>query len=126
MLKNTFNPNLPLRYLRYGRMSSDQQNPRSPAQQFDTIEATKKRCGYPWRHVADYRDDAIKGAFVQKRPGLQQMLADIRNGRITVDLILVDTYERFGRADEMSEIRRDLAVRNGVYLLTADSSFSDT
>src|SRR5438552_722843 len=119
MLKNTFNPNLPLRYVRYGRMSSDQQNPRSPEQQYDTIEATKTRCGYPWQHVADYRDDAIKGAFVQKRPGLQHMLADIRKRRITVDLVLVDTYERFGRADEMAEIRRDLVVRHGVILLTA-------
>ena len=125
MLRNNFDPNKPLRYVRYGRMSSDKQNPRSPDQQFDTIENTRKRCGYPWQHVADYRDDAVKGLYVRKRPQLQKMLADIRGGRISVDVIAVDTFERFGRAEEMAEIRRDLLVRNGVVLLTADSNFAD-
>jgi DNA invertase Pin-like site-specific DNA recombinase len=125
MLKHLFDPNKPLRYVRYGRMSSDRQNPRSPDQQFDTIEATKRRCGYPWQFVADYRDDAKKGLFVRKRPALQKMLKDIENDRITIDMILVDTFERFGRAEEMSEIRRDLFVSHGVLVLTADSNFAD-
>jgi site-specific DNA recombinase len=125
MLKHQFDPNLALRYIRYGRMSSDRQNPRSPDQQFDTIEATRRRCGHPWVHVADYRDDAVKGTFVRKRPALQLLLSDIRSGRITIDLILVDTFERFGRADEMSEIRRDLYVTHGILVLTADSNFAD-
>jgi site-specific DNA recombinase len=125
MLKLQFDANQPLRFARYGRMSSDKQNPRSPDQQFDTIESTKKRCGYPWQHVADYRDDAKKGLFVRKRPALQRMLTDIRTKRIKIDAILVDTYERFGRADEMGEIRRDLFVTHGVVVLTADSNFTD-
>ena len=125
MLKNFFDPSLPLLYARYGRMSSDKQNPRSPDQQFDTIEATRKRCGYPWLHVCDYRDDAKTGLYVRRRPALQKLLSDISSGRIVIDLILVDTIERFGRADEMAQIRRDLFVVHGVLVLTADSNFSD-
>ena len=112
MLKHKFDPTQPLRYVRYGRMSSDKQNPRSPDQQFITIEDTKKRCGYPWQHVRDYRDDAVKGRYVRRRRDLQQMLSDIRNKRIVIDLILVDTFERFGRADEMDQIRRDLPIED--------------
>ena len=38
MLNRKFDPAQPYRYLRYGRMSSEKQNPRSPDQQFDTIQ----------------------------------------------------------------------------------------
>ena len=53
------------------------------------------------------------------------MLQDIKTGALGVDLILVDTAERFGRADEMLAIRQQLERRQGVLLLTADSRFAD-
>jgi DNA invertase Pin-like site-specific DNA recombinase len=111
---------------RYGRMSDeDLQNPRSPDQQFDMIDHTVRRLDYPWVYVRDYRDDGIKGRYWRKRPGFQQMLADIRTGAIQIDFILVDTLERLGRLEEMQTLRADLYRRHGVLVLTADSNFSD-
>jgi DNA invertase Pin-like site-specific DNA recombinase len=106
-------------------MSSDQQNPRSPEQQGDTIHATLKRCGYPWVHVGDYTDAAISGRYVTKRPDFQRMLRAVRTGTLGIDLILVDTFERFGRADELGDLRRELDHKYGVLVLTADTQFTD-
>jgi DNA invertase Pin-like site-specific DNA recombinase len=125
MLRRTFDPNKPFRYVRYGRMSDDEQNPRSPDQQFETIEQLRKRMGYPWMHVRDYRDDAVTGRLIRKRRGFQEMLQAIRTGMLGVDLILIDTYERFGRADELAAIRGELYNTYGVLILTADSNFAD-
>ena len=101
------------------------QNPRSPEQQYDSIDLVLRRAGYAWVHALDYRDDAISGRFVAKRPGLQQMLADLRSGRVQADLILVDTYERLGRAEEIGLIRKQLQTRHKILVLTADSNFTD-
>jgi DNA invertase Pin-like site-specific DNA recombinase len=125
MLRRTFDPNRPHRYVRYGRMSTDLQNERSPEQQFDTIDRLIPRLGYPWIHCKDYRDDGISGRYISKRPGLQEMLRDIQTGAQTVDLILVDTAERLGRVDELTAIRHQLATKHGVLVLTADSNFAD-
>jgi DNA invertase Pin-like site-specific DNA recombinase len=125
MLNRKYDPTQPYRYLRYGRMSSEKQNPRSPDQQFDTIDALRTRLGYPWVHVKTYRDDGISGRYMKKRPGLQAMLRDIEIGRVKVDLIGVDTLERLGRADEIAELRRKLFTEYGILVVTADSSFAD-
>jgi DNA invertase Pin-like site-specific DNA recombinase len=106
-------------------MSSDQQNPRSPEQQFRTINDTLQRFGYRWITVRDYRDDAKSGKFMRGRPEFQQMLEDIRTGAMQVDLILVDTLERFGRMQDLDTIRRELQNKYGVLILTADTSFAD-
>ena len=125
MIRTKFDPSSPFRYVRYGRMSDESQNPRSPDQQFDTIQAELKRAGYPWAHVDSYRDDAVSGRLMRKRPGFCQMLNDVKTGRVKVDLILVDTFERFGRADEFATLRRELHTKYGVLILTADSRFTD-
>src|SRR5438046_1884030 len=119
MLHRSFDPRRPHRYLRYARMSSDQQNARSPDQQFDTIDHLVRRLGHPWVHVRDYRDDGISGRYLRKRVDFQQMLQDIRSGAVVTDLILVDTAERLGRVDELTAIRRDLEIQHGVLVLTA-------
>jgi DNA invertase Pin-like site-specific DNA recombinase len=106
-------------------MSSDQQNPRSPQQQGDTIDQVINRHGHRWVHVADYIDSAISGRYVAKRPDFQRMLRDIRSGALKADLILVDTFERFGRADELAGLRQELHQRHGVLVLTADTQFAD-
>ncbi|HEY1376062.1 MAG TPA: recombinase family protein [Gemmataceae bacterium] len=106
-------------------MSSDKQNPRSPDQQFDTIEEFRKRAGYPWAHVGSYRDDAISGRYVKRRPQLQQMLRDIEVGLVKADLIVVDTLERLGRAEEIAELRRKLLLNHGVLVVAADNRFAD-
>ena len=125
MLHRSFDPSRPHRFVRYGRMSTDQQNARSPDQQFDTITQLVSRLNHPWIHVRDYRDDGISGRYVRKRSGYQQMLQDIQTGVTAVDLILVDTAERFGRVEELTAIRQNLHNRHGVLVLTADSQFAD-
>jgi DNA invertase Pin-like site-specific DNA recombinase len=125
MLHRSFDPHRPHRYLRYARMSSDKQNARSPDQQFDTIDHLVRRLGHPWVHVRDYRDDRISGRYLSKRRDFQQMLQDIRSGAVVTDLILVDTAERLGRVDELTAIRRELEIQQGVLVLTADSQFAD-
>ena len=125
MLKRQFDPSRPHRYVRYGRVSTEMQNPRSPEQQFDTIDMTLRRLGYTWTHAVDYRDDAVSGRLVAKRPGFQKMLSDLRSGSVEADLILVDSFERFGRADEIGAIRQQLQSRDKILVLTADSQFTD-
>lgn len=126
MIVDKFNPNLPLPYVRYGRMSGDEQNPRSPDQQFDDIDRTKKKQGRDnWVHVMDFRDDAISGRYKRKRPAFAQMLDMIRCGRLKVDAILVDTIERFARLRDLPAIRDELRRKNGVVVLTSDTSFAD-
>jgi len=125
MIHQEFNPTLPHRYACYGRMSSSRQNPSSPDQQYENIGLTLMRTQYPWVHVKDFRDDHISGKLMRKRKGLQQMLTEIRTGILEIDLILVDTYERIGRAEEIPTMRRELEVEHGVLLLSADNNFAD-
>src|SRR5204862_7808968 len=96
-------------YLQYGRMSGEEQNPRSPDQQFDDIDRTKKKQGRDnWIHVQTFRDDAISGRYNRKRPGFRAMLDAIRSGTLRADAILVDTLERFGRLENLPAIREEL------------------
>src|SRR5262245_38518828 len=125
MLKRYFDPRKPLKVILYLRMSSDEQNPRSPQQQRDTIETTVKRLDYPWCIIGVYTDEAISGRYLRKRAGFQRMLRDIRTGKVKVDAILVDTFERFGRADELAALRQELYQHHGVLVLTADTQFAD-
>jgi DNA invertase Pin-like site-specific DNA recombinase len=125
MLKNRVDLRKDLLVVLYLRMSSDRQNPRSPEQQRDTIEATMRRLGLPWRIVAVYTDSGVSGKLVRRREEFQRMLRDIRSGAVASDAILVDTFERFGRAEELDGLRRELFLHHGVVLLTADTSFAD-
>jgi site-specific DNA recombinase len=125
MIEQKFDPKLPYRFVTYARMSSEAQNPRSPDQQFATIHATIQRQGYPWVEVETFRDDAISGRYVWRRPGFSEMIQRIKTGSIRVDLIIVDTFERLGRSDELSDIRRQLAIRYGVLVVSGDTGFAD-
>ncbi len=125
MIGVKFNPKLPLRFVRYVRMSSELQNARSPDQQFDEIDRQLQRNGHPWIHVSDFRDDAISGRLMRKRPDFTSMIEGIKTGSLQVDLIVVDTIERFGRMNELQSLRYELQVKYGVLVVTADSQFSD-
>jgi len=120
-----FDPTLPYMHVNYLRMSTDMQNPRSPDQQHDTIEETKTRGRRPWRNIGEYRDNGVSGKYAKKRAGFDRMIRDIKSGKVPADLILVDSYERFGRSEEVDDIRRDLFINYGVLVLTADSNFED-
>ena len=124
MINTKYDPAMTYRYVMYGRMSSSSQNERSPDQQFNTIQETIQRLGYPWQCVGSYRDDAMSGRFIAKRKGLQDMLGAIESEQIVVDLIIVDTKERFGRNRDDDHLRSILAKNHGVLLVTADSQFA--
>jgi DNA invertase Pin-like site-specific DNA recombinase len=125
MLERIYDPSQPYRFARYGRMSDPKQNRRSPDQQFNSIAETLTRHAYPWQCVATYRDDGISGRYLRKRPGFQRLLRDIEVGLIRIDLVVVDTLERLGRADEIAELRRRLAVEYGILVVAADNGFAD-
>jgi DNA invertase Pin-like site-specific DNA recombinase len=125
MLDRKYDPTLPYHYAAYGRMSDPRQNKRSPDQQFNTIRETIARCRYLWGCVRTYRDDGISGRYLRKRPGLQQLLRDVEAGLLQIDLIVVDTLERLGRADEIAELRRKLFVEHGILVVAADNHFAD-
>ncbi len=125
MIVQEFDPKLPYVFIRYGRMSDPNQNPRSPEQQFATADEVLLRLGYSWVHLRDYRDDGISGRYVSKRPGFSQMLLDIRTRTIQVDLILVDTLERFGRMDQLEAIQRELRTEYGVFIVSAETNFAN-
>src|SRR6185503_5169486 len=101
MLRREFNPQRAYRVVLYLRMSSDRQNPRSPDQQAQEIERRIKALGYEWNIVKTYRDEAISGRYLRRRPAYQQMLSELRTGAVVADLILVDTLERLGRVEEL-------------------------
>ncbi|MEI6236226.1 MAG: recombinase family protein [Planctomycetota bacterium] len=125
MIQTKFDPTKPIRYVMYGRMSSDQQNPRSPDQQYDEIERTLKRNGYSWVPCGKFRDDGLSGRKMSNRPSFMQMMDDIKSGRLSADAILVDSFERFGRMRDVDNVRQNLLTKFGVMVLTADSNFTD-
>lgn len=124
MLKRNFELNRQYVVVVYVRMSDKKQNERSPDQQIAEIKRTIKRLKLPWKIKVVYRDDCVKGALIRKRPQFWRMLNDIYSGAITVDLILVDTTERFARAKEMNAIREKLWEEHGVLLVTAENNFA--
>lgn len=125
MIRTNFDPMQIHKYVPYLRFSSAKQNPRSLDQQRDEIERGIKRGGYPWIKVGEYSDDGVSGRRIRSRRGFYAMIRDIMTGVLAVTLILVDTFERFGRAEELESLRRKLHRKHGVLLLTADSNFLD-
>ena len=124
MLIDRFDRNKNYRVVIYARMSTKMQNERSPDQQIERIKELIHRLQLPWEVVAIYRDDGISGRSSRKRLDFQQMLKDLKSGKVQAELILVDSFERFSRADNNHEIRSKLA-RQGIKILTADSNFEN-
>jgi site-specific DNA recombinase len=125
MLRRIFDPQKRYKVVLYLRMSSDSQNPTSPEQQQATIETTIRRLNLPWDIVKIYVDRAVSGRYYGRREQFQEMLCDIRTGKVKADLILVDTFERFGRSEEAGLIRQELQRQYGCLIVTADTSFAD-
>jgi DNA invertase Pin-like site-specific DNA recombinase len=125
MLKFVFDPRKPHWVVVYLRMSSDKQNKRSPDQQLAEIRMRLRKLGFNWKIIKVFRDDAISGRYYRRRVRFQQMLEEIRSGRIAPRMILVDTLERLGRLEDIHMIRKELFEKFGVLVLTADTDFSD-
>lgn len=125
MIRKKFDAQKKYRVVLYLRMSSDKQNPKSPEQQLETIKSTIRQLNLPWVIVKVYIDRAVSGRYLAKREQFQAMLRDIRTGKVRADLILVDTFERFGRSEDVGPIRQELERHHGCLVLTADTSFAD-
>jgi site-specific DNA recombinase len=78
----------------YIRVSTDRQaeEGRSPESQLQDMQAYCRRKG--WEVVAVYRDEGLSGRL-SDRPGLQQLLDDVRAGK--VDVVIVYYINRFYR-----------------------------
>ncbi len=124
-MTDTFNHAQPYRVVAYLRMSSKQQNERSPDQQLNEIKRTISNRGLTWQIVKEYRDLGETGRLVHNRTGFKQMLREIQSGVVECDVVVVDTLERFGRHKGLEEDRRRLAERHGVLVLAADNGFED-
>lgn len=118
-----FNRNGKIRFVIYARMSSDEQNPRSPEQQITTIRETIRRLGLDWSQVEIYIDSGITGKKT-KRPQLMKLLDDIISGKLQVDAVVLDVPDRLGRNDDVPKIRQ-LLHENGVVIVDAKSEFRD-
>lgn len=124
MLKQSFRMDESYAVVIYARMSDKNQNARSPDQQIAMVQRLIEQMRLPWRVVAVYRDDGISGRYYRKRKNLIRMLRDLRSGACKAQLLLVDTFERLSRAETSAEFREKLK-RQGILVLTADSSFHD-
>ncbi|OFA00178.1 recombinase family protein [Duganella sp. HH101] len=84
----------------YVRMSTDMQD-QSIAEQLDYIDryASSVECTV----VKVYRDEGRSGLTALRRPGLQQMLADIARGSPGFELVLVYDVSRWGRFLDIDE-----------------------
>lgn len=124
-LYRPFDPRESRNVVLYTRMSSDQQNKRSPEQQEEMVSEVLRRMGYPWTIIKQYSDKAKSGRRMRNRPDYNRMLNDLKANLIPAKFILVDTIERFGRVEGLDSIRRDLYQRNGIVILSADRFFDD-
>lgn len=85
-----------MRTVIYARFSSDNQNPRSTADQIDMCRKRAEQEG--WTVVATFEDTAISGAAgidAHQRPGLAAMLALVEAGG--VDQVLAESTDRISR-----------------------------
>jgi DNA invertase Pin-like site-specific DNA recombinase len=106
-------------------MSSDLQNKRSPHQQKAEILRRIKVMKLPWRIAKIYIDEAKTGRLIRNRKAYQQMMRDLKSGLVEAELVAVDMIERFGRVEELNEIRKELEQRYGVLVVAADNCFAD-
>ena len=110
----------PLRYVRYGRMSNEHENPRSVDQQFESIRLSMQMQNrFGWTHVADFRDDGFSGGDPLLRPALRQLLEGIRSGQLKIDAVHVDSLERMARSEKLQAVLDELR-RHGVTVLISD------
>ena len=120
MNQRDLNPNKRYRYARYARTSNSNQGPRSLDRQLAAIDEMIAREGRTWKCVATYCDVGQSGRDLKNDSGFQQLIRDIGAGLIIVDLIVVDTSDRFGRAAELEGLRRLLTSGQVVMIVIAD------
>ena len=124
-LYRPFDPKESRNVVVYLRMSSDQQNKRSPDQQEAMVKEILRRMQYPWKITKRYTDSGKSARRVRNRPQYNQMISELKTGLVDAKFVLVDTIERFGRTDNLDSVRRELYQRHGIVVLSADRYFDD-
>lgn len=106
-----------MRTVIYARFSSDNQNPRSVADQIELCRERAAREGWPV--VATFEDSAISGAAgidQAQRPGLHAMLALVEAG--AADQVLAESTDRIARHVADAHIVRERIEYAGARLFT--------
>lgn len=84
----------PVRVAVYFRMSRDTQDKSIPRQRSEVVPHCERQ-GYAI--VAEFQDEGISGSEVERRPGLQALLALARSRK--VEGVVVDDLDRLARLD---------------------------
>lgn len=93
----------------YGRYSSDKQNEKSADNQVENCRSYATRQG--WDVVDTFKDEAISGSSMVRRPGLSAALKLAEAA--AVEIFLVDAIDRLTRdTGDLSRIRKSLKFRN--------------
>ena len=87
----------PWRVAFYGRNSSSINGPGSEERQFEAIRNRLRMQQRRWQEVATYFDEGVCGRRTD-RPSLNRLFADLRQGRIQVDAIVVESMDRLHRS----------------------------
>lgn len=104
----------------YARYSSDSQTEQSIDGQLRVCKEFCERNGY--MIVKEYIDRAMTGTN-DKRPALQQMLADSKKKEF--QFVIVYKLDRFSRSRYDSAVNRAILLKNGVKLVSATENISD-
>lgn len=88
----------PVRAARYVRMSTDHQQ-YSTENQADVIDRYAERHGL--HIVRTYADEGKSGLNLEGRASLQQLIADVTEGRADFEVVLVYDISRWGRFQEV-------------------------
>jgi DNA invertase Pin-like site-specific DNA recombinase len=119
MIQNVINQDSSIRFVMYARTSSSKLGTRGIDDQFDAIELALKRLGCHWLPCGRYFD---LGTFDQKA----QMLDDVSANPKNVDLVIVESKDRFIREPDTDCKQQELLSQHDVRVLAVDSMSSDT
>lgn len=103
-----------MRVALYARYSSEMQSDRSAADQIDALRAAVAARG--WTEVGVYSDEAISGAALPTRPGVQALMRAAANGG--VDVVLTEALDRLSRGQSDTARLFELLSFYGVRLET--------
>ncbi len=102
-----------MRWVHYGRFSTDMQSPSSIEDQLRVCRQRAEREG--WEFVAAYEDRAVTGT-THLRPGYQRLLHNSRTGKF--DVVVAEAIDRLSRDQEhLAHFYKHLSF-NGVQLFT--------
>lgn len=83
-----------IRYVPYGRYSTDMQNDKSAIDQIAACDEHAKNIS-DWVKVGEYADEGLTGDAIRKRNELQKLLHDALQGKF--DVVMVESVDRLSR-----------------------------